>query len=91
MLDALAKAAPSSNKILGITFTKSVHDFEFYQFDFVLQSFGLFKRNSVLPYPGSYSEQPNKIIECFNVLSAIQHEESEKERKKQELQNKRKK
>lgn len=88
-MKALKASQKFEDKCLNIKFTKNVHEFNFFSFDFVLMTFRHFK-NSTMPFPGSLTEQPNKIIECFNVLQAIQNEEEEKIIKKQELLNKRK-
>ena len=44
----------------------------------------------VLPYPGCYSEQPNKIIEVFQVFEKHKHDKLEREytNKKRERQRK---
>lgn len=47
-------------------------------------------KNGVMPFPGSFSEQPAKVIELFSIIDNFQHERSEKQlekaRKKQHMQ-----
>lgn len=39
----------------------------------------------ILPYPGSLSNQPNKIIEAFTVIEKYKYEKAERDRKTREL------
>lgn len=67
---------------LDFKFTKDLHELTFSSFDFVLNAYRLFKQHGILPFPSSLSEQPNKIIECFNILSALDAEEMQRQMKK---------
>lgn len=79
-----------SDKALDVTFTKPYADFEELPgFDFIVQCYQVFK-NGHMPHPGSFIDQPNKLIECFNVINALQNEEQTKEMKKQEQLRKKK-
>lgn len=42
----------------------------------------------VMPYPGSLSEQPNKVIEAFNVIGAYRADRTERDRKRLEMEAK---
>jgi hypothetical protein len=57
----------------GIRFTKPFGNIEFENFDYFLTLFQQFERGH-LPYPGSVSEQPAKVIEIFSVLKLLQLE-----------------
>ena len=46
-------------------------------------------QKGVLPFPGSMSEQPNKVIELFRVIDSHQSEKTEKRLKKMEMANRR--
>jgi len=87
---AMNAALRVENKCLGFTFTKPFHQFSFEQFDFLLACYNDWSKWGHYPYPGKLADQPSKLIECLQVLKALQHEESEQERKKQEQIQKRK-
>ena len=61
------------------------------EFDYIATLYGQYNKFGTLPFSGSLSDQPNKIIEYFNIIRAIQNEEEQKAYKKQEQINKRKK
>lgn len=68
---------------LNLTFSKPFKEFEFDQFGFVATLFNQFDKHGTLPYSGSLTEQPNKIIEAFNVIKALNAEQEAKEQAKQ--------
>lgn len=45
-------------------------------------------QNGILPFPGSMSEQPNKVIELFRLFGAHEAEKTEQQIKKNNLVNK---
>lgn len=69
-------------KTLNMTFTKAFRNFPCEGFDYLTTLFGQYDRHGVLPFAGSLSEQPAKIIEVFNVLKALSFEAQAKEQKK---------
>jgi hypothetical protein len=51
----------------------------------LLEMQGRYERG-ILPYPGSLSEQPNKLIECFSAIDNYKQEKLAQERKRIEMQ-----
>lgn len=49
-----------------------------------------FTDNGVLPFSGPLADQPAKIIEIFNTLDSLNHENETRIREQQERENKRK-
>ena len=47
---------------------KSVVDWEYDHFDYVLTLFNQYNKHGTLPFPGSHVDQPAKIIELFEVV-----------------------
>jgi hypothetical protein len=77
-----SKRAPSVT-YLGLTFV-DIEAFECESFDLICTLFNSFDRHGTLPFEGSFVDQPNKIVETFNVLRGLMNEAESKERKKQE-------
>jgi hypothetical protein len=76
---------------LGITFSRPFSDYKFDQFGFVATLFNQFDQHGTLPYAGSLTDQPNKIIEVFNVIRALNTEQQDKIQAKQAALAKRQK
>lgn len=68
---------------VGLRFLKPVSEFQYGQMHFVLDAFDNYERG-VMPYPGSFSEQPAQIIEIFGLIRALRREQEEKLRKRNE-------
>ena len=62
---------------LDVSFRTDLKQLQFPQFDFIYSMYSKYDKFGVLPFPGSHSEQPAKIIEIFDILGAI-HAEDEK-------------
>lgn len=74
---------------LNVHFKKGVDSFNVDYFNFVIAAFDIYDKHGVLPYPGSLSEQPNKIIEIFNVLSSLKQERDQRTLEDQQREQKR--
>lgn len=74
-LEVLKKNKRSNTDVrsCGVRFTTHLSRFKYPLFGYVSACFQNYERG-LLPYPGSVSEQPNKIIEIFNVLSTVRLE-----------------
>lgn len=57
----------------------------------LFKAWAAFDKAGVLPFPGSYTDQPAKIFEVFSVFDGLKAEQMEEERKKMEAKNKAKK
>lgn len=44
-------------------------------------------KEGILPFQGSYEEQPNKIIECFNIIEEWNNKRIEDQEKKRNIKN----
>lgn len=71
---------------LGLTFTKPFSEFHFDGFDFVAGLYNQFDSHGTLPFAGPLTDQPNKIIEAFNVIKALTIEAENKAQAKQQKQ-----
>lgn len=74
---------------LNVLFKTRIDELSVDYFNYVIAAFDVYDRHGVLPYPGSLSEQPNKIIEIFNVLSSLKQERDQKILEEQQRQQKR--
>lgn len=70
---------------LEILFERDLGEFDFPGFEYVLSLYFPWKRHGTLPYPGAVACQPNKIMQCFQVLQVLEMEEAEREMKKKKL------
>lgn len=85
-----AQAVFNPVKTLNMTFSRPFKEFEFDQFSFVATLFNQFDKHGALPYSGALTDQPNKIIESFNVIRALNQEQEAKQQAKQAALAKRK-
>jgi hypothetical protein len=81
---------PSEIISLDVHFKRGVEQFEIEYFGYAMTLFDAYDRLGILPYSGSFSDQPAKIIEIFGVLEQLkferqqnQQEQHEREMKKQ--------
>lgn len=70
------------NEFLNLRFYKNLSEYPDYDYNFHIQLFTAYDNKSILPFSGCYSDQPNKIIEVFNVIKALVNEKNEKDNKK---------
>lgn len=83
---ALKDKQGSSFKSLNVVFhnpTKVKYPY----FSYIITLFNQYK-NGVMPFDGCMVDQPAKIIEIFDVLYQLQHEQEEKTRKQLEKEQK---
>lgn len=90
IMNAALGTVENKNKIFNLVFTNDLDSYTVYNFDYLITLYFAYNDHHNLPFPGSVSEQPNKIIEVFNLFKSVIHEVNEQERKKIEKQNKRK-
>lgn len=76
----------SSFKSLDVVF-HAKNNLKYPYFTYTYTAFLNYQRG-VLPYPGSLSEQPGKIMDIFNVFQALKYEADDKMRKKVEKESK---
>lgn len=70
------------NEFLNLRFYRNLSNYPDYYYQFHIQLFSAYENKHILPFSGCYSDQPNKIIEVFNVLKALVNEKNEKDSKK---------
>jgi hypothetical protein len=73
----------------GLLFTRPLDSITFSPMEYALGLFLQFDRHGTLPFPGSLTDQPSKIIEIFNVLQSLRLEQESKARKAAEQNSKR--
>lgn len=74
-------------KTVGLVFTAPFRNFVCPDFDYYCTLFGPYDKHGVLPYPGTFCDQPSKIIEVFNTLRALVAEMRDREQKKELKKN----
>lgn len=89
-MQASQKHNISTNRILNLDFGKPLAEFPCYEFEFYMNLYLANRDHGTLPFEGCLADQPNFIIEVFNIIKSVSFEIQDKERKKQEKQNKRK-
>lgn len=78
---------------LDVKFTCGIEHIYVEYFGYVVTLFDLYSKHGVLPYTGSLSEQPAKIIDIFNVLDQLYTEREKhqiEEHRKEQAKNNRK-
>lgn len=79
---------------LDVHFKRGIDDMSVEYFGYAITLFDLYHKHGILPYKGSASEQPAKIIEIFQVLESLKNEREIKlheEQQKEASRNQRKK
>lgn len=74
---------------LDVHFKRGIDNISIEYFNYVVTLFDLYHKHGVLPYPGSLSEQPAKIIEIFTVLEQLYLEREQKHLEEQQREQKR--
>lgn len=83
-LDEMHKAMKRGNrkvpevKSLNVEFKVDLKDLEFPNFGYYYSLYNKYDNHGVLPFPGAHNEQPAKIMDIFDVLSAIDLEEQKR-------------
>ena len=68
---------------LNIVFKNGFESFKCDEISYLLETHSAFEK-SMLPFAGSFSEQPAKVIEVFQLISALKQERDDRARKEQE-------
>ena len=93
-LKSSVKGKTSEFISLDVHFKCDLSRFDVDYFNYAMVSFDVYDRHGVLPYNGSLSDQPNKIIEIFNVLGSLKNEREKKQQEdmeREQARNNRKK
>ena len=69
---------------LNVTINGDLERFDYPEFDYVINIYHIHTKTGALPYPGSISEQPAKIIELLNILEQLNLERRQREQAEQE-------
>lgn len=88
----MEKKTPKRHKALNVIFKKPIENFNYDQFAYVYTLYIQYQKG-VNPFQGPLADQPAQIMEIFNTLSALEHEEQQRimrENKNNEQRNKRK-
>jgi hypothetical protein len=65
---------PSEVISLNLHFKQGIEKYEHPYFGYIITLFDAYDKNGVLPFPGSYADQPAKIIEIFATLDQLKNE-----------------
>lgn len=68
---------------LDVHFKCNLEEIEVGYFAYAITTYDAYHRHGVLPYPGSLSDQPNKIIEIFNIMDALRMEREQQQAEQQ--------
>lgn len=71
---------------LNLHFKGDLDKWEYENFNYIMALFDLYHRHGTLPYPGTLSEQPAKVIEIFQILDQLKYEREKKQHEEQERQ-----
>lgn len=74
---------------LDLEFTRDIKEFKHPSFSFIYNIYTAWNTHNALPFNGSYTNQPNKIIEYFEILDELKHESEMKTRAEHEREMKR--
>lgn len=82
LAEVQAKKAKQRNSVVSMNmkFTEHLSRYQYPLMAYVLALHEQFEKG-VMPYPGSLSDQPAKIIEIFNLLSSLKYESKVKNSK----------
>ena len=69
---------------LNVSIAGDLNRFEYPEFDFVVNLYHIYEKTGSLPYPGSITEQPAKILELFSILDQLNLERRQREQAEQE-------
>lgn len=73
----------------GLKLTGDYKQFVEPSLGYYLEAFYAYDNQGVLPFPGSFTEQPSKILDIFEILKQMQSEEENKIRQQIERNQKR--
>lgn len=67
---------------LNLRFDIDLNEMKHPDFNFIYTVYDAWNSHHCLPFKGSYTEQPNRIIEHFQTLDELRHESEQKTRAK---------
>ena len=70
------------HEFLNLRFLNNLSEYPDYEYNYNIQLYTVFENKNILPFSGCFTDQPNKIIEVFNVIKALVNEKNEKDNKK---------
>jgi hypothetical protein len=68
----------------GLSIHANLKEFRHEAFHYYLTSFHAYDKHNQLPFPGSYNDQPAKIMEVFEILEQLKFEAEERAMRKHE-------
>ena len=68
----------------GLSITGDLKTFKHESFHYFLTAFQAYDKHNQLPFPGSYNQQPAKILEVFDALSQLKFESEQRTMRKHE-------
>lgn len=87
-IEDMKKSRRKTVTSLGVQFKTDLTQIKCSFYDLYATLFNQFEKHGTLPFPGALTEQPNYIIEVFNLFGALM---SESQTKQQEQSNKKRK
>lgn len=78
------RITPKIIDTLNLRFTDPIENFKLPSFDYFYRTFIHYQKFGRLPYPGTFTEQPAKIIEIFETFTQLETERDLAERKANE-------
>lgn len=88
-IEILLSQKNSNRRITSCGFVfESLNSVDYPHLGYVISAFRAYDDHGILPESGGYFDQPNQIIEIFDILKMIQNEEIEQQQKEIEKQSK---
>lgn len=83
MMESRKGSGPSEVISCNLHLTGRLDRWKYFHFNYVMTLFNSYDKSGVMPFPGTLSEQPAKIIEIFDLLEQLKHEHNEMIRREQ--------
>jgi hypothetical protein len=64
----------------NLQFTSDIKKFKHPDFNFIYSIFDAWDQHNTLPFSGGFADQPNKIIDYFQLLAGLKQESEQKAR-----------
>jgi len=68
----------------GLSISADLKKFKHESFHYFLTAFHTYDKRNILPFEGSYNNQPSKIIEVFDILEQLKFESEQRAMRKHE-------
>jgi len=85
--DQMKQVGKSVYESCGISFETDLSDYEYEYFDYMIELSNNYEKG-VMPFKGSYSDQPAQIIEGLHVMEQLKYESQREQQREMERKQK---